>query len=91
MPRGLKESRPLIIDIISFVNISNFFRRKYVFVMTFTTTHWDTLDDSLAFKLVCKGKMFLSILMASVTCLCFNMLEEDSIQRTNGKCHLCAL
>ena len=29
--------------------------------------------------------------MASVMCLNFNMQEEDIIQHTNGKCHLCTL
>ena len=48
MPRGLKESRPLIANIIPFINISNFFKRTNIYIMTFSVAHWDTLDDSLA-------------------------------------------
>jgi hypothetical protein len=39
----------------------------------------------------CKGYMWLSILMASVMCLHFSMREEDGLERTNVKCHLCTL
>ena len=35
--------------------------------------------------------MFVTVLMASVVCLRFNMQEEDTLEDTNGKCHLCAL
>ena len=29
--------------------------------------------------------------MASVTCLHFSMQEEDILEHTNGKCHMCTL
>ena len=29
--------------------------------------------------------------MASAMCLHFNMQEEDILEHTNGKCHLCTL
>ena len=48
MPRGLKVSRPLIADMIPYVNISNF-QVKNIFHMTFRVAHWDMLDDSLVF------------------------------------------
>ena len=38
-----------------------------------------------------QGENIVSILMASVMCLQFNMHEEDIVDHTNGKCHLCAL
>jgi hypothetical protein len=37
----------------------------------------------------CKGKIILSILMTSVMCLHLSMQEEDILEHTNGKCHLC--
>ena len=37
---------------------------------------------------VCEGEMFLSVLMASVTCLHFSMQEEDILQHINGYCHM---
>ena len=46
--RGLKVSRSLIANMIPFVNISHFFKRKNIYIMTFRVTHWDTLDDNLA-------------------------------------------
>ena len=43
-------------------------------------------------KIVCKGKILLNTLMASVTCMHFSMQEEDHIlEYTNAKCHLCTL
>ena len=39
----------------------------------------------------CKGEIFWSILMASVMSLYFSMQEEDILEPTNGKCHLCTL
>ena len=74
--------------LIPFINVSNFFKQKIMYIMTFRVAHWDTLDDSLAF---CKGKIFLSVLMASVMCLCFRMQHDDILEHTNGKCHLCTL
>ena len=39
--------------------------------------------------LVCKGKILLSMLMASVMCLQFSVQEEDVLEHTNPfKCHL---
>ena len=49
MPRGLKVSRMLIVNVISFVNISNFFKGKNIYIIIFRVAHWDVLDDSLAF------------------------------------------
>jgi hypothetical protein len=49
MPRGLKVSRPLNAYMIPFINISNFFEWKKIYIMTLRVAHWDTLDDSLAF------------------------------------------
>ena len=47
MPRGRKASCPLIIKMIPFVNISNFFKGENIYVMTFRVACWDTLDNSL--------------------------------------------
>ena len=33
----------------------------------------------------------MSIMMASVTCSNFSLEEEDGLEHTQGKCHLCAL
>ena len=41
--------------------------------------------------LVCKGKMFSSLLTTSVVCLHFSMQEKDILEHTNGMCHLCIL
>jgi hypothetical protein len=41
--------------------------------------------------LVCKGKIFLSVLMAGVMCLHFSMQGKDILECTNGKCHVCTL
>ena len=41
--------------------------------------------------LVCKGKKFFDMLMASVMSLYFSMQAEDILKNTNGKCHLCIL
>ena len=58
-------SRLLIVNMTSFViNISLFFKWKN-YTVRHIKWHWDTLDDRHAFE-VCKGKMFLSVLMASV-------------------------
>ena len=35
--------------------------------------------------LICKGKLFLSTLMATVMCVHFSMQEEDILEHTNGK------
>ena len=36
-----------------------------------------------------QGKIFLSVLMASVMCSQIGMLEENILEHINGKCHLC--
>jgi hypothetical protein len=38
-----------------------------------------------------QGKIFLSVLMASVMCLQFSMQEEDVLEHTIGKRHSCTL
>ena len=86
MPRGLKVSHLLLANMIPFVNISNFFKWKNVYFMTFRVAHWDTWDDSSS-VLVCKGKIILGVLMASVMCLYFSMQVEDILEHSNGKGH----
>ena len=49
MPRGLKVSYPLIVNMVPFVNIYNFFKWKNVYIMAFRAVRWDALDNSLAF------------------------------------------
>ena len=49
MPRGLQVSRPLIANMIPFVNISNFLKWITIYIVKFRVAHWDALDDSLAF------------------------------------------
>jgi hypothetical protein len=61
---------------ILFVNISNFPKWKIIYILTFSVAHWDTWDESYVF-LVCKDKIFLSILMACVMCLKFSVQVED--------------
>ena len=46
---GLKVSRPLIANMILFVNINNCFNEEIVYVRTFSVAHWDTQDNSFAF------------------------------------------
>ena len=48
MSTGFELSDPLIANMILFVNISNFNKRK-LFIMTFNVAHLDTLDDSFVF------------------------------------------
>ena len=51
MPRRLKVSCPLIANMISFVNMSNFFKvkkKKKIYNVTSRVAHWDFLADSLA-------------------------------------------
>ena len=40
MPRGLKVSCLLIVNIILFVNIFNFLSEEIVYIMTFSIAHW---------------------------------------------------
>jgi hypothetical protein len=49
MPRGLKVARLLITNMIPFVNISNFFKWKNVYIMTFRVARRDIFDESLVF------------------------------------------
>ena len=72
-------SRPLIVNMILFVNISNFLKQKFIYVMIFGVPHLDTRVDSFVF-IVCKGKMLLSILMISVMCLRFCMQDENILE-----------
>jgi hypothetical protein len=44
MPKGLKVSCMLIVNMILFVNISNLLRRNINHVMTFSVAHWDTCE-----------------------------------------------
>ena len=46
------------------------------------------MEVSGIYILICKGKILLSVLMASVECLHLGMQEEDIFERTNGQCHL---
>ena len=43
------------------------------------------------FILIGKGKIPLSVLMASVMSLHFSMQKEVILEHANGKCHLCPL
>ena len=38
-----------------------------------------------------QGEIFLTVLIASATYFHFSMQEEDILEHTNGKCHLCTL
>jgi hypothetical protein len=49
MPRGLKMSIPQIANMILFINISDFFKVKNIYIMTFRVADWDIFDHSLAF------------------------------------------
>ena len=42
-------------------------------------------------QMVCKGKILLSTLMASVMCMHFSMQEEHILEHINAKCYLCTL
>ena len=72
-------SRPLIVNMILFVNISNFLKQKFIYVMIFGVPHLDTRVYCFVF-IVCKGKMLLSILMISVMCLRFCMQDENILE-----------
>ena len=85
MPRGLKVSRPLIVNMFSFVDIlSNFFMWKKFYRLTFWVAHWGTLDDILVLCISIQGEdIFLSVLITSVMCLHFSIQEEDILDHTN--------
>jgi hypothetical protein len=51
----------------------------------------NTAGCVVAWGIMPKGKILLSILMASVVCLHFGRQEEDIIKHTNDKGHLCTL
>jgi hypothetical protein len=57
MPRGLKVSQPLTVNMIPFVNIRNIFKWNNIYILTSRVAHWDMLDDSHC-VLVCKEKIF---------------------------------
>ena len=42
MPRGGKVSYPLSVNVILFVDRSNFLKQLIVYNMTFSIAHWDT-------------------------------------------------
>ena len=66
------------------------FKMKNDYNMTFSVAHWDTWDESFCI-LVCKGQTVLSILLTSVMCLHSSIQEEDILQLTYVRCHLCIL
>ena len=50
MPRGLKMSRMLIIDMILFIIIcKKIIKWENIYIRIFNIADWDTWDDSLAF------------------------------------------
>ena len=85
MPRDLKVSRPLIFNMILFININKISKWKIIYIMTYSVVHWNTWDDSFAISM--QGEILLSSLMASVMCLHFSVQEEDIREDTNVKCH----
>jgi hypothetical protein len=56
MPRGLKVSRPLIVNMIPFVNISDFLKWKNTYIMIFRVAHHDTSND-LVFHFNVQGEI----------------------------------
>ena len=51
-----KVPRMLIVNMIAFVKVSNFFMLKNIYIMMSRVAHWNTLEHNLPI-LVCKGKM----------------------------------
>ena len=81
MPRGLQASHPLIANMILFINISKFLKWKIYL-------HDDIgILEMIVLRLNMQGKISLSILMASVICLRFNMQGHDLLEHTNAMCH----
>ena len=78
MSRGLNVSRPLIANMIQLIHISDFFKWKNIYITTFRVAHWDTLDDKSC-VLVCRGKIFSSVLMASVIHVHFSQLVDHCV------------
>ena len=68
-------SHLLVVIMILYINIGNVLNGTIVYFMIF--------------NVVCKGKIFLSILMPSVTCFHFSVQEEDKLWHSYAKCHLC--
>jgi hypothetical protein len=79
----------LIVNMILFIKMSNFLMQENICIMAFSVVYWDTLDDDFCI-LVCK-RTTLSILMARVMCLRFNMQEEDVFEHIHHKCQLYTL
>ena len=81
----------LIANLIPFINLSNFLKRKK------RSLHYDIYHNTLGYlreqscNLIYKGKILFSILLASVICLQISMQEDDALMHTIGKCHLCTL
>ena len=48
----LKLSYQLIANTIPYINKSNFRKRNFIYIVTFSVAHWDAWDDSLSFEYV---------------------------------------
>ena len=68
----------------------NSLSEKNIYILTFRVAHWGMSNDGLAFQYA-KGKIFVSVLVARVMCLHFDMQEEDILEHSNDKCHSCTL
>ena len=69
-------SRPLIANMILFVDISNFSSERL-----FTFSHIGILEKIVC-VLICNDNIFLSILMAGVMCSHYSKQEEDILEHT---------
>ena len=79
----------LIANMIPFVNISNFYKVKIYlrYGIQSSTLVYGRRQSCI---LVCKGKIFWSLPMASVMQLHFSIQEEEYIlEHSNDKCQLC--
>ena len=47
--RGLVASRPLIVNLTPFLNISNSMKCTIIYDMIFSIAHWNAWDDKLEF------------------------------------------
>ena len=72
MPGGLKLYANY--KMILCVNISNYLKCTFMYIMTFIVAHWDTLRRWFHFSM--QGEDIMFVLMASVMCLHFSMQEE---------------
>jgi hypothetical protein len=88
-PRGLKASPLLIVNMILFINISNFSKWNIIYIQTFGIAHWDTKMRVLQFSMPREDTIKLN----NDKCLCshYSMQEEDILEHTKSKCHLCTL